>query len=74
MRTDVAHAIMIYSKEEILMNKSELARRLNCNRRTIKKYFNNENEISQRKSRNINLKITKFQSIIMDKIDKYGVL
>lgn len=71
MRTDIANEIQMYKKDKKIMNKSELARRLNCNRRTIDKYINEPNNI-ERKKRNIPTKLEKFTSIILDKVDSYG--
>ena len=40
MRLDVENELQkIHPKELMLLNKSELARRMDCNRRTINKYI-----------------------------------
>ena len=70
MRKDVANKLKICIKEVKLMNKSELARRLNCNRRTIGKYINNQEAV--RKSRTIKTKVEDYKSVIADKADTYG--
>jgi len=40
MRSDVRNEVAKFKREEIdLLNKSELARRMGCNRRTVDKYI-----------------------------------
>lgn len=53
MRKDVEEKIKKIDKEEYgLINKSELARRLGCNRRTVNKYLNsNTGEIKDVKKK-----------------------
>jgi transposase len=69
MRKDVANQITMM-KELCLMNKSELARRLNCNWRTVDKYM--ENQDATRKKREIISIIEEFKGIITEKVDTYG--
>lgn len=70
MRVDVANQLKMI-KELDLLNKSELARRLNCNRRTIDRYLNPQQSIKRKKREYIS-KIEAFKSIIVDKVDNYG--
>jgi len=69
MRKDVGNQISMM-KERDLMNKSELARRLNCNRRTVDNYLENQQII--RNSRNIVSILEEFKGTIIDKVDTYG--
>lgn len=69
MREDVANQILMM-KERDLMNKSELARRLNCNRRTVDNYL--ENQQTTRKSRKTVSILEEFKGTIIDKVDTYG--
>lgn len=69
MRKDVANQITMM-KELCLMNKSELARRLNCNWRTVDKYV--ENQDATRKRREVISIIEEYKGIIAEKVDTYG--
>ncbi|WP_202708469.1 IS21 family transposase [Sporosalibacterium faouarense] len=53
------------------MNKSELARRFNCDRRTVEKYINSSGDVS-RKSREVKSKLDEYKEIVIDKVDNYG--
>ena len=53
------------------MNKSELARRFNCDRRTIDSYIKNPNA-RNRKPRKLESKLDEFKEIIIDKVDNFG--
>lgn len=70
MRKDV-HDFINYRREEIeLLNKSEIARRMGCDRRTVDKYINGPyNTKSKRKYYS---ELDSFKSIIDDKVDIYG--
>lgn len=70
MRNDVANQIKML-KELELLNKSELARRLGCNRRTVKRYISGGNT-TKRKERESKSIVDNYRSIIVDKIDNYG--
>lgn len=69
MRKDIGNQISMM-KERDLMNKSELARRLNCNRRTVDNYLENQQII--RNSRKIVSILEEFKGTITDKVDTYG--
>lgn len=71
MRRDVANQIKLMREELGLLNKSELARRFNCDRRTVERYISNlGNEI--RKPRESKSKLDKYKEIVIDKVDNYG--
>jgi transposase len=69
MRKDVANQITML-KELDLMNKSELARRLDCNRRTVKRYLNAQ-ETTRTKRECVSI-LEDYKSTIIDKVDTYG--
>ena len=58
MRKDVINQVKLFSKEADLLNKSELARRFNCDRRTVGKYLN-DTESESRKPRELKTNIKK---------------
>lgn len=69
MRKDVANQINMIKELEIL-NKSELARRFECDRRTVDKYINGKP--SERRLREYQSIIEEFKSTIIEKADNYG--
>jgi transposase len=69
MRKDIANQIALMGDTE-LMNKSELARRFDCNWRTVDKYIDNQN--TTRKKRDYTSILEDFKSIITEKVDLYG--
>ena len=70
MRKDVANEITMFKGDIQLLNKSELARRYNCDRRTVDKYLVSQE--CKRKPREYDSILNDFQSIIIDKVDSYG--
>ena len=74
MRLDVENELQkIHPKELMLLNKSELARRMDCNRRTINKYIKAAMEGPAPKTkREYPSKLDPYKSIIQDKVDTYG--
>lgn len=73
MREDVRNELKNLKKDEVrLLNKSELARRLGCNRRTVDKYLQEGVMSSRRKKREYESKLDDYKSIIIDKVDTYG--
>ncbi|WP_202708633.1 IS21 family transposase [Sporosalibacterium faouarense] len=70
MRKDVANQIKLLKEDTVLLNKSELARRFNCNRRTVDKYLKEVD--SSRKSREVKSKLDGFKEVVIDKVDNYG--
>lgn len=71
MRKDVLNQIKLIREEIGVLNKSELARRFNCDRRTIDKYLDGSSNES-RKPREIKSKIENFEEVIIDKVDNWG--
>lgn len=71
MRKDVLNQIKLIKEDVEILNKSELARRFNCDPRTIDKYIHCSNTDS-RKPREVKSKIDDFKEIITDKVDNWG--
>lgn len=74
MRQDVANVIQqLKRKDLMLLNKSELARRMGCNRRTIDKYIKQatDQQVSTSKRKYESL-LDPYKSIIIDKVETYG--
>ena len=71
MRKDVSNQIKLLKEEVGLLNKSELARRFNCDRRTVDRYLR-EADASSRKPREVKNKLDGYKEIIMDKADNFG--
>lgn len=75
MRTDIHNKLKKYTREEHgLLNKSELARRFNCDSRTIDRYLKiNSGELEPKKSSRVYESfIDAYKSIIIEKVDTYG--
>ena len=75
MRKDIESILKNYSREELnLLNKSEIARRFNCDPRTVDRYIKIQSgEIKPKKSsRKYTSLIDDYKSIIIDKVDTYG--
>ncbi len=70
MRKDICNELLNFKEDEIILNKSELARRFNCSRNTIDKYL--KTDISVQKARTVVTKLEDYKSIILDKVDNYG--
>jgi len=70
MRKDVINQINMI-KELGSINKSEIARRLGCNRRTVDRYLKSDS--TTRKKREYVSILENYKSIIIDKVDNYGV-
>jgi len=69
MRKDVENEIKM-KKEVELLNKSELARRLGCDRRTVNKYL--EKQITERTDREYTSILDEYKSTVIEKVDNYG--
>jgi len=65
MRKDVLNQIKLIKEDVKLLNKSELARRFNCDPRTVERYINSAGS-DVRKPREIKSKIDDFEEIIID--------
>lgn len=75
MRKDVHNKINDYTREEqCLLNKSELARRYNCDPRTVDRYLKiSSGELVPKKSSRVyNSVLDDYKAIIIDKVDKYS--
>lgn len=75
MRKDIHNKLKKYTREELgLLNKSELARRFNCDSRTIDRYLKiNSGELEQKKSSRIYKSlIDDYKPIIIEKVDTFG--
>lgn len=71
MRKDILNQIRLIREGADLLNKSELARRFNCDRRTVDKYLN-DTDSELRKPREIKTKVDDFKEVIIDKVDNWG--
>lgn len=72
MRKDIENEIFKYRMEVNLLNKSELARRMNCSRQTIdSKIKKIENKIPSAK-REYSSKLDEFKDLIETKVEKYA--
>jgi predicted DNA-binding protein (UPF0251 family) len=72
MRKDIENELLKYGKEVNLLNKSELARRMNCSRQTINaKLKNIDNKVTKEK-RTYTSKLDEFKDIIETKVEKYA--
>lgn len=74
MRLDIKNKLNAIPKEELnLLNKSEMARRLNCDPRTIKRYVQIQQGTQQPKERPSKKSLLDdYKSIILDKVDNHG--
>lgn len=75
MRYDIENRLKEFSREDVkLLNKSELARRFNCDPRTIDRYLKIQSgKLKPKKSSRVYTSvIDDYKSIIIDKVDTYG--
>ena len=75
MREDIHNKLKEFTREELcLLNKSELARRFNCDPRTVDRYLKiSSGELERKKSTRVYTSlIDDYKSIIIDKVDNYG--
>ena len=75
MRKDIQNHISRFTREErCLLNKSEMARRFNCDPRTIHRYLEIESGelVPKPSNRKYISKLDDYKEIIIDKVDKYG--
>ena len=75
MRKDIEEYLKIYLKEDkTLLNKSEIARRFNCDPRTVDRYLKiQEGILTKPSSKRIYPSILdEYKSIIIEKVDTYG--
>ena len=72
MRKDIENELLKYRWEVNLLNKSELARRMNCSRQTINAKLNKQNNANTRKKRIYTSKLDEFKDLIETKVEKYA--
>lgn len=75
MRKDIHNKLKKYTREEqCLLNKSELARRFNCDSRTIDRYLKiNSGELEPKESSRVYKSlIDDYKPIIIEKVDTFG--
>ena len=72
MRIDVYNEVTKLKELDFKLNKSELARRLNCDRRTVGKYLADENLPTMKTRIKKASKLDAFKDIIAEKVDQYG--
>ena len=75
MRDDIKDAISFFLKEDAIMfNKAELARRFDCDPRTIDRYIKIQSGefVPPENSRVYRSKLDNYKGIIIDKVDTYG--
>lgn len=72
MRKDIENELLKYGKEVILLNKSEMARRMNCSRQTINAKINNIKNNNSKVKRKYKSQLDEFKDIIETKVEKYA--
>ena len=72
MRKDIENELLKYGKEVNLLNKSELARRMDCSRQTINSKLKKMYNPTAKKTRTYTSKIDDFKDIIETKVEKYA--
>lgn len=70
MRLDVLEEIRRQELMDIKVNASELARRMNCNPATVRRYLKGATPKRTRKKRGS--KLDKYNGIVIEKVDRYG--
>lgn len=72
MRKDIENELLKYGMEVNLLNKSELARRMNCYRQTINDKLKKLNNKTTKTKRTYTTKLDEFKDIIETKVEKYA--
>lgn len=72
MRKDIENELSKYGTGVNLLNKSELARRMNCSRQTINAKLKNINNKTTKSKRTYVSKLDDFKDIIETKVEKYA--
>ena len=72
MRKDVENELLKYRLEVNLLNKSELARRMNCSRQTINSILNKQKNFNTKEKRIYHSKLDNFKDLIETKVEKYA--
>ena len=72
MRKDIENELLKYGKGVNLLNKSELARRMNCSRQTINAKLKKIDNKTTKNKRIYTTKLDSFKDIIETKVEKYA--
>lgn len=72
MRKDIENELLKYGTEVNLLNKSELARRMNCSRQTINAKLRKVTNKTNKPKRVYTTKLDDFKDIIETKVEKYA--
>ena len=72
MRKDIENELLKYGLEVKLLNKSELARRMNCSRQTINSKLNKQKNLNTKEKRIYTSKLDEFKDLIETKVEKYA--
>ena len=75
MRKDIEEHLKIFLKEEtLLLNKSEMARRFNCDPRTVDRYLKIQQGvvIKDKTKKTYSSKLDEFKPVIIEKVDTHG--
>ena len=72
MRKDIENELLKYRMEVNLLNKSELARRMNCSRQTINSKLKKIDDKSNKVKRTYTSKLDEFKDLIETKVEKYA--
>lgn len=72
MRKDIENELLKYGTEVNLLNKSELARRMNCSRQTINAKLKKVTNKTNKPKRVYTTKLDDFKDIIETKVEKYA--
>ena len=72
MRKDIENELLKYRLEVNLLNKSELARRMNCSRQTINAKINKQKNVNTKEKRVYISKLDEFKDLIETKVEKYA--
>ena len=72
MRKDIENELLKYRWEVNLLNKSELARRMNCSRQTINSKLNKQKNVNTKEKRVYVSKLDEFKDLIETKVEKYA--
>jgi len=72
VKKDIENELLKYGREVNLLNKSELARRMNCSRQTINSKFKKINGQTIKNKRIYVSKLDEFKDIIQLKVEKYA--
>lgn len=71
MRKDIENELLKYGTEVNLLNKSELARRMNCSRQTINAKLKKVNDKTDKYKRIYTTRLDDFKDIVETKVKKY---